>query len=115
MTKNYIMIIIYSSTIVVNSVEAKLEILTQLGKDLGLKINEYEFIKTRKLAYKIRNDLNGHYAMIDFSIPEDMESKPIFTEILRKNKLDSSVIRQMILEKGKADFIVKTIKSHAQQ
>lgn len=121
--KNYIMIIVYAPTVAVNGVEAKLEKLKQLMESFGLRVKSAEFLLTRKLAYAIKNNTNAHYCEIVFSLNDisdsvndnemvsSLQTQEIFQEILRKNQLDTVVIRQMILEENKATFIRETIKT----
>ena len=69
-------------------VDALIEDITKTITDLGGKVSRTEYWGLRNLAYRIRKNRKGHYALLNLDCPA-----PAVHELERKQKINEDVMR----------------------
>lgn len=73
-------------------VETLVEELTKIITDMGGKVPKYEYWGVRTLAYRIKKNRKGHYALLNIDAPA-----PAVHELERRQRLNEDVLRYMTI------------------
>ncbi len=79
-------------------VDALLEDLTRTVTELGGSVQKTEYWGLRNLAYRIRKNRKGHYALLNLDVPQ-----AAVAEIERRQKINEDIIRFMTVKVEELD------------
>jgi len=89
----YEMMFIVKATMEADKVKATAENMKKVVSDSKGKVVEFKELGEKKLAYPIKNELNGYYFVMQLEATKEAEA-----EINRKAGIDENVIRHLIVK-----------------
>lgn len=88
----YEMMFIVKATMESDQVKSTAEAMKKLVGELGGKVAEYKELGEKKLAYQIKNEINGYYFVMQFEASKEAEA-----ELNRKANIDENILRHLIV------------------
>jgi small subunit ribosomal protein S6 len=79
------------------AIEATLKKIDDIITEGGCSIEKTDLWGKRRLAYPIRDKVDGHYSVRWFS-PGTQPLKPMFDQIRRQERIDESILRTLAIE-----------------
>ena len=89
----YEMMFIVKATMEESSVKAAAENVKKLAESLKAKVDSFEEMGQKKLAYPIKKEISGYYYVMTMTA-----SKETIKEVNRKMSIDENVIRHLIIK-----------------
>ena len=89
----YEMMFIVKATMEADAIKKTADNIKKLVTDNKGKVSEVKEMGERKLAYPIKNEINGYYFVIELEA-----SKEAVKEIDRKTSIDEAVLRHIIIK-----------------
>ena len=89
----YEMMFIVKATMESADVKKTAENVKKLVESCKGKVVEFKELGEKKLAYSIKNELNGYYYVLQFEATKEAEA-----EVNRKSSIDESILRHLIIK-----------------
>lgn len=89
----YEMMFIVKATMEADAIKKTADNIKKIVTDNKGKVSEVKEMGERKLAYPIKNEINGYYFVIELEA-----SKEAVKEIDRKTSIDEAVLRHIIIK-----------------
>ena len=89
----YEMMFIVKATMEADAIKKTADNIKKIVTDNKGKVSEVKEMGERKLAYPIKNEINGYYFVIELEA-----SKEAVKEIDRKTSIDETVLRHIIIK-----------------
>ena len=89
----YEMMFIVKATMEADAIKKTADNIKKLVTDNKGKVSEVKEMGERKLAYPIKNEINGYYFVMELEA-----SKEAVKEIDRKTSIDETVLRHIIIK-----------------
>lgn len=89
----YEMMFIVKATMESADVKKTAENVKKLVESCKGKVAEFKELGEKKLAYPIKNELNGYYYVLQFEATKEAEA-----EVNRKSGIDESILRHLIIK-----------------
>ena len=89
----YEMMFIVKATMESEQVKSTAESIKKLVSELDGKVLEFKELGEKKLAYQIKNELNGYYFVMQIEVSKEAEA-----ELNRKASIDENILRHLIVK-----------------
>ena len=89
----YEMMFIVKATMENEQVKATAENMKKVVSSCGGNVTEFKELGEKKLAYPIKNEINGYYFVMEIEATKEAEA-----ELSRKAGLDENVLRHLIVK-----------------
>ena len=88
----YEMMFIVKSTLEADAIKKTTDSVKKTIESLKGKVAEFKELGEKKLAYPIKNELNGYYFLVEMELAKDVEA-----ELNRKASIDENILRHLIV------------------
>jgi small subunit ribosomal protein S6 len=88
----YEMMFIVKSTLEADAIKKTADSVKKTIESLKGKVAEFKELGEKKLAYPIKNELNGYYFLVEMELAKDVEA-----ELNRKASIDENILRHLIV------------------
>ena len=111
--KRYAAIIAYSPSIGKDKVDLEIEKFKGIIETMGGKIEQFEYLGIKNLAYAIKKNNQAHYVQLYFNLLNDKNLKDNLQKLNRisDNKMNPNILRHMIIKIEHHDFNFKNLKN----